>query len=203
MPTIITSDGRIMTLYSHEFDSGMKLMEHSWIGNDFVNAVYSLIYKNKKRVAWIGDYSGDDYVETSDAYAKALPEKEFMEIYSKVWAEKDKYRIPKKHFSPHDLNILTQETKRMYLLNHAKKLYLDMNRYIFDATVKDGTGKGWCVNPLPLLTACGDGRGGGDFRNSSKNKGDKDVGIWAFDLLEYTDYVPDGYPEAQFCFIER
>ena len=26
-------------LYSHDFGDGLKLMEHSWIGNDFVGAV--------------------------------------------------------------------------------------------------------------------------------------------------------------------
>ena len=34
-------------LYSHAYDSGLKLMEHSWIGNDFVGAVMSLMTKGQ------------------------------------------------------------------------------------------------------------------------------------------------------------
>ncbi len=42
-------------LYSHEYNhNGLKLMEHSWIGNDFVGAVMSLMVKGgdwfKKRI---------------------------------------------------------------------------------------------------------------------------------------------------------
>ena len=39
MPTLIAEDGTVSTLYSHQYDNGLKLMEHSYIGNKFVNAV--------------------------------------------------------------------------------------------------------------------------------------------------------------------
>ncbi len=55
MPTLIAEDGSIRTLYSHAYDNGLKLMEHSYIGNDFVNAASTLIWQNPCRVAWIGD----------------------------------------------------------------------------------------------------------------------------------------------------
>ena len=51
-------------LYSHDFDNGLKLMEHSWIGNNFVGAVMNLMLKGgewfKKRIIWSGDYYGDE-----------------------------------------------------------------------------------------------------------------------------------------------
>ena len=72
-PTIIAPDGRILSMYSHAFDSGSKLTEHSWIGNEFVNTAYSLILKSPKRVAWIGDYAKDNYKESDEAYTKAMP----------------------------------------------------------------------------------------------------------------------------------
>ncbi|QAY05883.1 hypothetical protein SEA_EWOK_74 [Mycobacterium phage Ewok] len=38
-PTVVDQHNNILfTAYSHEFDSGLKLLEHSWIGNDFVQA---------------------------------------------------------------------------------------------------------------------------------------------------------------------
>ena len=35
MPTLIAEDGTVSTLYSHQYDNGLKLMEHSYIGNRF------------------------------------------------------------------------------------------------------------------------------------------------------------------------
>lgn len=53
-------------LYSHDFDNGMKLMEHSYVGNWFVNAVIRMIrfLDNGKGVhfAWVGDYSVDEII---------------------------------------------------------------------------------------------------------------------------------------------
>lgn len=43
MPTLISQDGTIHSLYSHFYGNGLKLMEHSYIGNDFVNAVCTQI----------------------------------------------------------------------------------------------------------------------------------------------------------------
>jgi hypothetical protein len=58
----------------------------------------------------------------------------------------------------------------------------------------------WCLSPLPLLTACGNGRGGGDFYKD--HIGFSDVGTWAFQLVEYTDHIPKGYQNAEICFRE-
>ena len=35
-PLLIDDSGSMITAYSHDFDNGLKLMEHSWIGNNFV-----------------------------------------------------------------------------------------------------------------------------------------------------------------------
>ena len=88
-PIIIFPDGSSVTFDSHQYGCGIKLMEHSWIGNEFVNAVYSKILSNPRRVAWIGDYSNDDY-ETC---------KEIM--YNKL-------RKLKKHKRRHSLQALVE-----------------------------------------------------------------------------------------------
>lgn len=77
-----------------------------------------------------------------------------------------------------------------------------MGCYIERCTVKEGNWAGYCVNPLPLLTACGNGRGGGDFHNSPNTVGYENVGIWAFDILELSKQRPDGYAEVHYTFIE-
>jgi len=199
-PTIIEPDGRIQTTDPYVFGSGAKLTEHSWISNELVNTAYALIHKSPKKVAWIGDYSRDDYDPAEEPYARALPLSEFKKIYASVWGSKRK-GLPAKRFSKQDLEILNHDTKGMYLINHDKQEYINLAIYIRDNTARGGTWDGYCMNPLPLLTACGNGRGGGDYHEG--HVGYEDIGIWAFDCLEYTDVKPDGFTEAIFYFNEH
>ena len=86
VPTLISQDGTIHSLYSHFYDNGLKLMEHSYIGNDFVNAVCTQIWHKPTVVAWIGDYSDAPY---EGEYCKDIPEDRFMEIYRTVYGENE------------------------------------------------------------------------------------------------------------------
>lgn len=58
-PIILDEDGKIeYYLSSHDFNNGLKLMEHSWLGNEFVAAVESLLAQEApRRVVWAGDYA--------------------------------------------------------------------------------------------------------------------------------------------------
>ncbi len=70
--------------------------------------------------------------------------------------------------------------QRAKLINHTKKLYVRYDEM--------RSNDRWIVNPLPLLTACGNGRGGGDYRNQYPDY-DK-IGIWAGDVLSIEFAVP-------------
>ena len=83
IPTLIAEDGTASTLYSHQYDNGLKLMEHSYIGNRFVNAVLTQLWKHPMMVAWIGDYS--DGIG-GDPYEAKLPYEEFMRFFDIAWA---------------------------------------------------------------------------------------------------------------------
>ena len=73
IPTLINANGVINTLNSHRYNNGLKLMERSYIGNKFVNAVCTLLWKNPTRLAWIGDYSdGEEDKCGQQARAKAV-----------------------------------------------------------------------------------------------------------------------------------
>ena len=188
IPLLIAEDGEVTTLYAHDFDDGLKLMEHSWIGFALVNAVLSLIHNQKKKVAWIGDYSKGWY---ECGYSKAMPE-DFLEYYKMAWdrSVREKYRKTFISFTSEDLNLLTTKTKdKGFLVNHDKQQFLDMNEYYEQSA--DISFLGWCINPLPLLTACGNGEGGGDYRENCPNF--DMCGMWAFDTLEYTENEPDKY----------
>lgn len=202
-PTIIYQDGSIASIYSHAYGNGSKLMEHSWIGNDFVNAVYSRILRRPRRIAWIGDYSHDEYETCEEAYTKHYSREDFMKCYNHAWGdEEENENIPPSKYTPKDLNLINERTKGMYLINHDRKEYLDLGSYIERCAVKEGSWEGYCVNPLPLLTACGNGRGGGDFYRNDTNIGYENVGIWAFDELELTSVIPDSYQECTYTFME-
>ena len=205
MPTLIDSDGTIRTLYSHDYDNGLKLMEHSYIGNNFVGAVLSLIWKHPMKVAWIGDYA-DDFL--GDAYESKLPHDEFMVYYTAAHRDEEKkYRI-----RPASTKLLEMHHKRRYLVNHTSREYIDLGSYI---AANKWTEKGsyhhgiydpydsydMCINPLPLLTACGNGRGGGDYHEQFPNY--DSVGEWAFDLIELTDKRPKDYSAYDIIFTEQ
>lgn len=202
MPTIIYPDGSIATLDIYAYGSGKKLMEHSWIGSHLVNAVYAKIRNKPRRIAWIGDYSKDGYETCGEAYTKHLSLEDFMEYYKHAWPEENHDDvISPAMYAPEELELINEKTKAMCLVNHDRKEYLDLGNYIARCTVKKGEDD-WCVNPLPLLTACGNGRGGGDFHDSNSAVGYKYVGIWAFHRLELTTHIPWGYQKRAYSFIE-
>lgn len=69
------------------------------------------------------------------------------------------------------------------LLNHTKKEYVDMLEYVES---QDNT---LMPHPLPLLTAIGNGRGGGDYRGENRDM----VGTWFNDEIEYASLKPPEY----------
>ena len=70
-----------------------------------------------------------------------------------------------------------------YIINHTKKQFVDKQKQkIF--------------HPLPLLTAEGNGRGGGDY----SGKGTELIGIWARDVISVEKDKPEGYDELECNF---
>ena len=100
----------------------------------------------------------------------------------------------------------------LFLINHTQRVYIDLDQYRrksewFEESRYNGSGfepfvnTPWCINPLPLLTACGNDRGGGDYRsgNASYDK----VGTWAFDKIELSDEKPADYDQFTVVFSEQ
>ena len=62
----------ISGLYSYEFGNGLKLMEHSWVGNNFVRAAMQLIAKYKGYpFVWCGDYAERIFTDINGESANA------------------------------------------------------------------------------------------------------------------------------------
>jgi hypothetical protein len=124
-------------LYSHKYNNGLKLMEHSWIGNNFVAAVVGLIVKGGawygNRIAWAGDYADNEPNTKLNLYSMSKDNKLIQPL-------------------PYEGNV-------RYLKNLDTKEFVDLKKVPAVET--------WQIHPLPLLTCEGNGRGGGDYNKNS------------------------------------
>lgn len=169
-------DKRDWSLYT-----GVKLMEHSWIGNRFMNSISAYIYKNPTKVAWVGDYA-DDFEWGYTAENQPDPK----DLWSCAWGEDTQSDCIKQ---------LPFDYKGKYLCNHTKKTALSFDKYI-ELSERDG----WIVHPLSLLTACGNGLGGGDYRDNGYNY--EDVGFWCNDVISIEDEPGDCAVDDYYRFAE-
>jgi len=128
-------------MYTHDYDNGLKLMEHSYIGNNFVDTFENQLISNPQRVVWGGDYADECKNRKSNIYDRC----------------KDSIKI-----GPRDVKV-DHETYR-FIVNHSKKLFVDKI-----SVPEIAHWEGTRIHPLPLLTCEGNGRGGGDFRGDEKN----------------------------------
>ena len=136
---VIKRGNKMRRVYSHDFDNGLKLMEHSFVGNNFVNVIANDLVDNPAQLYWCGDYA-----EPSDFRSESM----FKRIYGYAWARKVKYRTILEN-----CNEEFDWSADWYFINVTKKKYILMP--------KEGD---WVFNPISLLTAIGNGRGGGDHR---------------------------------------
>ena len=154
-----------------------KLMEHSWWLNPFVGSICQKLFKNPMKVVWVGDYA-DGAAETNE-----INKEELTRLCTKAWKGKG-----------HNIKKNELLLDNLYLVNHTKKVYLNCNAY-----KEECLNDGWCIHPLPLLTAIGNGLGGGDYREDDAWQ----VGSWANDLISIEEVVPDGYELDTYEFKEE
>ena len=147
------------------FGNGMKLTEHSYIDNDFVNAIEYLLSPEgsfyKSRIVWAGDYADPEIEKNLYHIANDQPSKEY---------------IPQ--------NKISSEYK--YIVNHTKKQYIYKNNYKL-------------YHPLPLITAEGNGRGGGDYYGINEDK----IGMWSRDVISIEKKIPENYTEFEYKFNDK
>lgn len=151
---------------------GYKLTEQSWIGS-VPDKIATLLYKNPAEFAWVGDYGNETEWEKSfhrHAFGNDIIE-----------------------HSMDSISLLDITDK--YIINHTKHEYIDMKEYM-EKTVDDEWGQ---MHPLSLMTAIGNGRGGGDY--SSPVNIDK-IGSWAGDVISIEDEAPKGFKSLDVWFSE-
>ena len=200
-PVILKEDKKtpIGFAYSHDFGSGLKLMEHSWMKNDFVGFIESLLTKDmafhKSPIVWAGDYADEEPFESipkkvvdalvKDGYELEEVQKNGANLYSIAYHSAVKLQST--------TNMVLKSKDKRYLVNHDKKVFVDKTKVPKDSD-------GWQIHPLPLLTCEGNGRGGGDYRGDSTL-----VGSWARDVISVEGLksdIPKDYTEVIFNLVE-
>ena len=194
-------EGRNKKIYKMEEMGAVKLMEHSYIGNDLPEFVASLL--DHTRVVWMGDYA-DEHISPGkgDRFASRIEDRVRVFDDDARGTLKGLYEL---RMQPADayplLNIddplgwigdgafpmmprIRKVLDKGYLVNEDKMEYIPMRRYC-RKNDRDRSGR-FIISPLPLLTAIGNGAGGGDYWGLN----DKYVGLWAWDRLTYRTTKP-------------
>lgn len=162
-------------VHPHHFDNGLKLMEHSYINNDVVAIITLQIMNNPHKLVWAGDYA-----DNADKYYCRCDEKRHEITKNDI--------VPS--CEPNDVTFWGMAREKVakcrYFINHTKKQYFDMKKLKTKVSWGDLR-----IHPLPILTADGNGRGGGDYSVNDDNPADKLVGTWAYNLIEASEDKPD------------
>lgn len=157
---VIKRGNKLRRVYSHDFNNGLKLTEHSYVGNDFVNVVANNLVDNPANLYWVGDYSEEtDFVSESA----------FKKIYGYAWERKRDYKT-----TVEDPNTEFDWSKDWYYVNETKKQYTLIPKCGY-----------FVFSPISLLTAIGNGRGGGDYHRENSM-----VGYWAGDKVYLSNTKP-------------
>lgn len=190
-PVLVRDDKTIIAwAYSHEYDNGLKLMEHSWVGNGFVAVIENLLLKNPTRVVWCGDYADGDpdlgVDEDGDAF----------NLYQLCRHKGNAFKEVK--------GGNTKISKRAkYVINHTTKQFIDKTKVpVTDTWVNPDNPKDtwdYRVHPLPLMTCNSNGRGGGDYRGEDPQEL---IGSWAGHEISIDTRKPRGYKELIFDLVE-
>ena len=195
--------------YSHAYLNGLKLMEHSYVGNNFVNAVVNyLIDNNGGRLVWAGDYADSEFVtrpksetlpiwqEQVAAGLTTLSHEAFRKT-SPLCLKDTECNLYGKCDGKGVLDYDTSDRDVFAFINEDKKQIIILDNCTYRLN-------GLAVHPLPLLTCEGNGRGGGDYHGSNQ----RFVGLWARDFIRpilWKDRRSIGledYKEITPCFFE-
>lgn len=135
-----------------------KLLEHGYYNNPFVLAIASKFWRKKGKLAWVGDYAEPEDFNWNEAFENAHSDD------AKENLKYNGFRLEGKLF-----------------VNHTKKMIIDLDDYKELLKEQD-----MIISPIPLLTAVGNDKGGGDFHKGN-GVGYELIGTWAWDEIEITD----------------
>jgi hypothetical protein len=92
-------------MYSHDYSNSLKLMEHSWMENDFVRTFESLLFNNPQPIVWCGDYAEPEKGLKNNAYMRCNVKTQVKPVVQKKQVGR-------------------------YIVNHTKKTFVDKTKGI-------------------------------------------------------------------------
>ena len=148
-------------------NTGYKLMEHAYFGDELVETIAFELYRVRNHyVAWVGDYAAT----SSKRLAKFIKAGQGETTDSVI------------------LTIDESYSKTKMFINHTKKEYFipKFGEYKFvDLETEEEYELDIIIHPLPILIAMGNGLGGGDYEGINMDM----VGRWACDEIEVDDQI--------------
>ncbi len=169
----------------HLVQQGSKLTEHAFQDSSLMILVESLLAPSgifyKTRLVWAGDYADCEPGMDENLYKLCDDTKRWSEL--NLFKNYDTAQHP-------------------FIVNHTLKRFIDkrkMPKYtLWPRTDHSAYNTPVQIHPLALLTAEGNGRGGGDYRG----KNEALCGTWARHLISVEKEAPVGYTEFLCEFIE-
>lgn len=182
------NDGTHFIIYSFSCQvkglghNSVKLMEHSWWNNEFLTNFCARLYERSREnnkethILWLGDYAELDGLSSLEGLSAC-----FARVVQRSWLKQalqdpNRKEIDIGNTNP-DFSLINK-----FLVNTTKQEFINCTTYYnCNHDVDD-----WYIHPLPLLTAVGNGKGGGDYFGVNNEL----VGRWAGDALYIDDEEP-------------
>lgn len=163
-------EGEIATFSPYDGDAGGKLVEHAYNGMRTISAVEQDLFERPARVVWAGDYADD---EPGVAVSEDSP---YQNLYHLLRGENTlRQVIP--------VDVAEQPT---FLVNAERRVAVVNADSPHSVRRRNSPRRQFSW--LALLTAEGNGRGGGDYEQSPNGF----VGSWARELVYTTNTLPLG-----------
>lgn len=152
-------------IVSYDYNNGAKLMEFSYIGNMYVNALEHLINDVDGELSGLPVVCCGDYAD-EEPYPFKGEKVNLFHLARMTRATLSKKENKYKYYR--------------YVVNETKGVFIDL-----DKVKKDKYG--YRIHPLPLLIAEGNGRGGGDYWGKNERR----IGSWARNVVVVSNERPD------------
>lgn len=158
---------KLFVIDPYDLNYGIKLCEHTHKNSTVVRLVTNLIYELNKQgwktqLVWLGDYANPSFGENSNLYRSLK--------HTNIQLRKEDGVIVFAIVEGFD-GVIDMTKDHYYLVNH------DRNEYINTA---ENAG---AYSQLALLTADGNGKGGGDYLDANW----RDVGLWRYHEISVMD----------------
>ena len=184
-------------LSSYDFNNGAKLMEHSYVHNNYVGAFMHLVHeldtdRSGLPCVWCGDYADAVATEGLPLIERINPDTQESEVvggfqaYNEACDWMGEYGGKKSNEYLDVIKLVNDAPKHYYnyIINHTKKQYVEVpNCYKTK----------WLIHPLPILLADGNGKGSWDYYEGQygEKHNARFVGLWAYDTISVTNSKDD------------